>query len=79
MSSGPKFLDLYLEGKVKSEDIDDFIDRWHEAPGGRELHDYLGMTKQEYALWLRRPDALPDIVKDRRESKPVRATRQKST
>jgi hypothetical protein len=72
MSSHPKFLDLCLEGKAVLDDIDDFVDQWHETPQGNELHDYLGMTKEEYSLWLRAPDALPYIIKARREVKPLK-------
>ena len=69
MSSRPAFIDLCVEGKVPLDDLDDFVDQWHEAPEGIELHDYLGMTQEEYSLWLRVPDALPCIVKARREGK----------
>ena len=36
MSSAPKqrppsFIDLYLRGKCLPEDIDDFVDAWHES------------------------------------------------
>jgi hypothetical protein len=71
MSSEATFLDLYLAGKVQPDEIDDFVDRWHETPAGRELHDYLGMTPDEYSLWLRAPDALPYIAKARREMRPL--------
>ena len=71
MSSRHAFIDLCLEGKVPLDDIDDFIDRWHEAPEGFELHDYLGLTQEEYSLWLRVPDALAYIIKARHEAKPL--------
>lgn len=72
MSSQGTFIDLCLGGKVLLDEIDDFIDQWHETPTGHELHDYLGLTKEEYSLWLRVPDALPYIVKARRENKPLK-------
>ena len=74
MSSHPKFLDLCLEGKAVFDDIDDFIDQWHETPQGYELHDYLGMTNEEYSLWLRAPEALAYIIKARREMQPLKET-----
>ena len=74
MSSGIPFLDLLISGKVSPDQIDDFVDRWHEAPGGRELHDYLGMTSEEYSLWLRVPDALQYVVAARRKMKPLAET-----
>jgi len=67
MSSETTFLDLCLAGRVTPDKVDDFVDRWHETPGGRELHDYLGMTTEEYSPWLRVPDALPYIIAARRE------------
>ena len=71
MSRRETFVDLCLTGNVLLEEIDDFVDRWHEAPEGTELHDYLGMTEEEYSLWLRVPDALPYIIKARHEGTPL--------
>jgi len=56
------FMELYLRGQVAADDIDDFIDNWHESPGSQELFEYLGMTKDEYARWLRDPGTLPDMA-----------------
>jgi len=68
----PVFMDLYLRGEVRADDIDDFIDSWHENSGAQELFEYLGMTKEEYALWLRDPEMLPAIARARQgEFKPV--------
>jgi hypothetical protein len=61
------FIDLSLEGKVPLEKIDDYIDAWHNEPGGEPLCEYLGMKEPEYSLWVRDPDALAYIIKARRE------------
>ena len=74
MSRKPTFMDLCLGGKVLPDEIDDFIDQWHETPEGHELYDYLGMTQEEYSLWLRAPDALAYVIKARHESKPLTDT-----
>ena len=74
MSSERSFVDLLMAGKVSLDQIDDFVDRWHAAPSGRELHDYLGMTAEEYSLWLRVPDALQYVVAARQEMKPLAET-----
>lgn len=65
--AGLTYMDLLVQGKVQPEEIDDFIDRWHEASEGsgaaeQALNDYLGMTWQEYRLWVERPEALQFIV-----------------
>ncbi len=64
------FIELYLSGKVLPEDIDDYVDKWHANPGGREIYEFLGMSKEEYSLWLRDPNVLPRIARARRENKP---------
>jgi hypothetical protein len=69
MSNRRAFIDLCVEGKVAPDNIDDFVDQWHETPEGSALHDHLGMTREEYSLWLRVPDALPYIIKARQEGK----------
>ncbi|HBK06782.1 MAG TPA: hypothetical protein DDZ81_13075 [Acetobacteraceae bacterium] len=52
-----------------TDEIDDFIDRWHEQPVGLALHDYLGMSREEFGLWLDQPDMLPLIIASRKLNK----------
>ena len=47
------------------------FDAWHADDAGGALHEYLGMTEEEYSLWLRAPDALPCILKARRDREPL--------
>lgn len=72
MSDQAKFVDLCLAEKAALDEIDDFVDRWHAAPQGQELHDYLGMSEEEYSLWLRVPDALAYILEARRDQRPLK-------
>ena len=66
-----KFLDLYLNGEVLAEDIDDYIDAWHAKSEGESIYDFLGFSKEEYSLWLRDPNTLPYIAVARHENKPL--------
>lgn len=63
----PTFIDLCLAKKAKPEDIDDFIDKWHDgrAGVGRELREYLGMNKVEYALFIQDSGNLYKILFER--------------
>lgn len=61
-ASTPTFLQLCASGKALLEEVDDFVDRWHDDKVAGELRDYLGMSKEEYELWLQDPDILPHIV-----------------
>jgi hypothetical protein len=54
---------------VRYDDIDDFIEEWHGNPDGKELHEHLGMTWQEYALWVVDASILPMIVSLRRQNR----------
>jgi len=36
------FMDLYLKGEVLADDIDDFVDEWHENRGKDDIFEFLG-------------------------------------
>ena len=61
------FIERYLAREARPEEIDDYVDVWHKTPQGLELHEFLGMSKEEYGLWLRNPDALSEIARARKE------------
>ena len=62
----PTFLDLYDQGKVGADDVDEFVSRWHadQEPWAKNLslHEYLGMTHAEYEVWVCDPFSLPCIL-----------------
>jgi hypothetical protein len=66
-----KFLERYLNGEADAEDIDDCIDAWHDKPGRKKVFDFLGMSREEYSLWLCDPDSLPEIARARRAKLPL--------
>jgi hypothetical protein len=75
---GPKslsFLDLYSDGKVTAAQIDDFIDAWHESDDSeqRPLSEFLGMTEDEYSVWLASHGILPLLVAARQDGRSVAA------
>ena len=59
------FLEMVLSGGAQPEDIDDFVDRWHEDSDSRTLSESLGMSDDEYALWVEKSDALGLIIEAR--------------
>ena len=67
-ASDKTFLERYMNGEVLAEDIDDFVDAWHQNSGEKEIFEYLGMTRDEYSIWLRDPDVLPHIARARRNN-----------
>jgi len=63
------FVDRYLDGSVPEEGIGRFVEAWHEGRGGADmgLHQYLGMSWEEYQLWSANPSHLPLILASRRD------------
>lgn len=56
------FMDLCIAGETNLEGIGLYVEKWHKGEDNRLLHDYLGMSLNEYALWMVRPKCLRDIV-----------------
>ena len=67
-SSGT-FVDLCLGGSVLAEEIDDFVDAWHDGDSSEPIYDYLGMTRDEYGLWVEKPRLLHMILEARKRGK----------
>jgi hypothetical protein len=68
----PTFYDLFSRGEVGAEQIDDYVDRWHDGldkwAKQMPLHEYLGLTWPEYQNWVRDAGALPRILAARRQA-----------
>ncbi len=64
------FIQLCLSGEVLEEDIDEFIDNWHEGKAGQyqSLHEFLGMSWEEYSIWVIKPSSLPLILSAHRKN-----------
>lgn len=53
------FADRYRSGK--RPDILDEIDAWHKDAKNVELHEYLGLTKEQYARWVEDPSSIDKL------------------
>ena len=64
----PTFFDLYSRGDVSADRVNDFIAAWHASDDNeqRSLAAYLGLTDEEYDVWLMDTDALPQVLSARR-------------
>lgn len=47
-------------------DIDDYIEKWHTSDTGLSLHEFLGMTWDEYKVWIEKNE-LPPLPKNHQE------------
>lgn len=71
MSNRLPFVDLAVRGDVMPDEIDDFIDTWHASDSEQELHDYLGLTFDEYSLFAAHPDYINLIIAARINRQPI--------
>jgi hypothetical protein len=71
-SRPPTFFDRFGRGEIAAEQIDDYVDRWHDGSEKwakqMPLHEYLGLTWPEYQGWVRDAGALPRILAARRQA-----------
>jgi hypothetical protein len=66
MSGKVSFVTAVLNGDAHPDEIDDFVAAWHEGNECQPLHEALGMTPEEYALWVEQPDVLEFLLHSRR-------------
>ncbi len=67
------FFDLYSQGDVSEDAIDHFVGAWHDAgeADDRSVSEFLGLTTDEYAVWVMDARSLPLILAARRENEPL--------
>lgn len=58
------FIDRVINGEVSDIDtaVDDAIDEWHTSNTGMELYEFLGLTREEYTLFVIKPSLLKSII-----------------
>ena len=62
MSRIATFIDMCVAGSASPSQIDDWIDRWHEGGEPGTLAEFLGLSSEEYACWVARPESLAEIL-----------------
>lgn len=65
------FIQKCLAGEAMLDDIDEFVDEWHETDTRLPIYRFLGMTQSEYGLWVADPDVLPYIVNAHHQDRDV--------
>ncbi|KHE92678.1 MAG: hypothetical protein SCABRO_01568 [Candidatus Scalindua brodae] len=68
------FIELCLEGLADLTEIDEFIEEWHSSKEDIPIYEYLGMKRNEYAIWVERPEALRFILFSRQYGVSIKDT-----
>lgn len=63
------YIQKCLNGEALLDDVDDFVDEWHNTQGEVPIYQYLGMTRSEYSTWVVDPDVLAFIIIARQQQK----------
>lgn len=71
IDSNKSFIELCLRGEAHLSDIDHFVDEWHESDSDKSIEEFLGMTFEEYALWVENPNTLKYIIAARKTNVPL--------
>lgn len=58
------FVQAIRDGIANPEDVDDWVHDWHSNVRGlnMDLHEFLGMTVQQYYDFVTDPDILDEIL-----------------
>lgn len=72
MSRHTTFVERALRGDVINVDdeVEDAIEAWHESASGMDLHDWLGLTWEEYSIFCTKPKMLRPILASRQWNAP---------
>ncbi|SOD73556.1 hypothetical protein SAMN05892883_2850 [Jatrophihabitans sp. GAS493] len=73
------FVDDLLAGRALIPDLDDYVETWHELPNEDpssklELHEFLGMSWDEYSSVIRFPASIRFLVAARRNGETLDQT-----
>lgn len=66
------FIELALCGEVLADEIDDFVEAWHKSESNLEIQEFLGMSIEEYSLWVSDPDSIATILSARHRGSTLR-------
>lgn len=57
------FIEMCINGEALEDEIDDFVEKWHEGEcSDLDLHEYLGMSWEDYSIWATNPSVLRFII-----------------
>ena len=62
------FIQDCISGDALLSEIDDYIDNWHEGDSDLPLHEFLGMSLDEYSAFVAESDVLPLVITAHREN-----------
>jgi hypothetical protein len=65
------FMSLVMKGDEILDAIDDYVEAWHQSTSDIQLHEFLGMTTEEYDFYCENPTQLKLVVSSREDKIPL--------
>jgi hypothetical protein len=59
-----------LAGTADPTSIVDFVARWHQGPRTLPLHEFLGLSREDYTRILNHPESAPSVLARRSGPEP---------
>ena len=56
------FIEKCLTGHAQPDQIDDYVQQWHEADTPLPLHTFLGLSREQYARWIEPTDRVTEPI-----------------
>lgn len=56
------FINDVINADALLDEIDDYIEKWHDSDTDCSVYEYLGMTEEEYFLWVENDFYLKYII-----------------
>lgn len=71
------FFEKYMNDEVTVDDLDDFLEEWHNSASNLEIDEYLGLTEEQYFAWCQDPEKLKQMLDKIKSTRKV-ASRNKA-
>lgn len=67
------FVEACLAGEASVDELDKYIEWWHTHDTGNELHEFLGISLEDYGCWVKTDDVsfFQTILDERKNQKTV--------
>lgn len=65
------FINDVINADAILDEVDDYVEKWHDTDTDISIFDYLGMTEEEYLLWVENDFYLKYIVCAHEQNKSI--------
>ncbi|WP_262030771.1 hypothetical protein [Microvirga sp. Mcv34] len=62
MDPNATFAAACRSGDAAPSEIDRWVERWHTGSSDLELHEFLGLSIEEYIRWVKEPASIDEII-----------------